>query len=121
VKICTPVGVIGVGKEEHQMRMPVAGEVAQVSLFRHHESHRAGFQRCRAAGDDPLCSFKIGGKDCTRGGEVEAYRCTKLGIPELGIVKAGRPGPLDQANKTILTLECRFVTVIAERQNAGIA
>ena len=48
VKICAPVGDIGVGKEEHQMRMPMASEVAQVSLFRHHESHRAGLRRCDA-------------------------------------------------------------------------
>jgi len=45
VKIRPPVGTIGVGKEEHQVRMPVSGEVAQVLLFRHHESQRAGLRR----------------------------------------------------------------------------
>jgi hypothetical protein len=46
VKVRAPVGGLGVGKEEHQVRVPVAGEVAQITLFRHHESHCAGFGRC---------------------------------------------------------------------------
>jgi hypothetical protein len=36
VKVCAPIGAIGVNKEEHQMRMPMAGAIAQVALFRHH-------------------------------------------------------------------------------------
>ena len=48
VKIRAPVGTIGVGKEEHQVRMPVTGEVAEVFLFRHHESRRAWRRRCDA-------------------------------------------------------------------------
>jgi hypothetical protein len=32
VEVCTPSGAIGVGKEEHEMRMPVAIGVRQLVL-----------------------------------------------------------------------------------------
>src|SRR5438034_4099567 len=44
-QVGAPSGGVGVGDEEHQMRMPVAIGVRQVSLLRHHERHCSRLRR----------------------------------------------------------------------------
>jgi hypothetical protein len=74
----------------------------------------------RDAGEDPLCSLQIGRKDGARCGGIEAIRRTQLGVPELRVIKVGRPGSLDHAGKVVLALYGRYITMVAECQNLGV-
>ena len=50
----------------------------------------------RDARESPLRSFEIARKNSARGGGVEAYRCAKLGIPELG---SSKPAAQDRSTR----------------------
>src|SRR6516165_810402 len=113
------------------MGQVVTTPIGEISILRHHVTHRAGFEwrqltfieRCLVPLDDlslcspcqyHLCSLKSSRQHRSYGRGIEADRTTKFGIPEFRSVGRRHPSSLDNTYKTILALDGGFVAMAPE-------